>query len=195
MMRSTNWFATRSMIEAVLAALLVAAPDVAEAAIWKVDTSRSILKFSGTQTGNVFQGAFNRFTAAIDFDPDHLERCSIRVTIDLASAGTGDPQRDTALPGKDWFSIAQFPQATFEATTIRAEGPDQYQAIGQLTLRGASKPLILPFKLEIRGTSAHATGRVEISRGEFGVGQGPWASGQWVSLAVNVDIDIYATQQ
>jgi hypothetical protein len=27
------------------------------------------------------------------------------------------------------------------------------------------------------------------------VGQGPWASGQWVGLAVNVDIDIYATQQ
>ena len=86
MMRSTNWFATRSMIAAVLAASLVAAPDVAEAAIWKVDTSRSTLKFSGTQTGNVFQGAFNRFTAAIDFDPDHLERSSIRVTIDLASA-------------------------------------------------------------------------------------------------------------
>jgi polyisoprenoid-binding protein YceI len=89
------------------------------------------------------------------------------------------------LPGKDWFSIAQFPQVTFEATPIRAEGPDQYQAIGQLTLRGASKPLILPFKLEMRGTSAHATGRVEISR----------ASGQWVGLAVNVDIDIYGTQQ
>ena len=159
MMRSTNWFATRSLIAAVLAASLVAPPDVAEAAIWKVDTSRSTLKFSGTQTGSVFQGAFNRFTAAIDFDPDHLERSSIRVTIDLASAGTGDPQRDTALPGKDWFSIAQFPQATFEATTIRAEGPDQYQAIGQLTLRGASKPLILPFRLEITGTSAHATGR------------------------------------
>jgi len=112
-----------------------------------------------------------------------------------ASAGTGDPQRDTALPGKDWFSIAQFPRATFEATTIRAEGPDQYQAIGQLTLRGASKPLILPFKLEMRGTSAHATGRVEISRGDFSVGQGPWASGQWVGLTVNVDIDIYATRQ
>ena len=102
MMRSTNWFATRSMIAAVLAASLVAAPDVAEAAIWKVDTSRSILKFSGTQTGNVFQGAFNRFTAAIDFDPDHLERSSIRVTIRSRKRGH---RRPAARHGVAWQGL------------------------------------------------------------------------------------------
>jgi polyisoprenoid-binding protein YceI len=191
MMARTNWLGTGLTI----AALVAAAPEAAEAAIWKLDVSRSTLKFSGTQTGNAFQGAFNRFTGTVDFDPDHLETSSIRIMIDLASASTGDPQRDTALPGKDWFSVAQSPKATFEATTIRAEGPDRYQAIGHLTLRGISKPLILPFKLEMKGASAHATGRVEISRDEFGVGQGSWASGQWVGLAVSVDVDIYATRE
>ena len=31
-------------------------------------------------------------------------------------------------------------------------------------------------------------------RGAFGVGQGPWASGQWVGLDVGVDVDIVATR-
>lgn len=156
--------------------------------------AKSQLGFSGTQTGAAFDGKFTRFSAAIVFDPDHLDTSHITVTVDLASAATGDVQRDTALPGSDWFDVAEFPKASFVTTAIRKTGQNAYEAAGNLTLRGVTKPLVLPFTLQIDGTTAHAVGHVNLVRTAFGIGQGPWATGEWVALDVDVNLDITATR-
>jgi polyisoprenoid-binding protein YceI len=179
---------------AILVAPLVMPASTAAAATWKIDPARSRLGFSAEQTGSKFDGRFSRFGGAISFDPDHLNTSHIAVTVDLASAVTGDRQRDTALPGKDWFNIAQFPQAKFETTAIRKTGATSYQAVGNLTLRGVTKPLTLPFTLQINGATAHAVGHTGLIRNAFGVGQGPWATSQWVGLNVDVTIDVIATR-
>ncbi|RSU55326.1 polyisoprenoid-binding protein [Sphingobium yanoikuyae] len=129
---------------------------------WTVDTTKSTLGFSGTQTGARFTGRFNRYKAAIAFDPDHLEASRITVAIDLGSAATGDTQRDTALPGKDWFDIAHFPEARFASTAIQRKGGSAYVAIGNLTLHGVTRAVALPFTLVIRGDTAHAKGHVQL---------------------------------
>jgi polyisoprenoid-binding protein YceI len=182
------------------AALLIAAAafstlaGAAQATVWKIDPARSRLGFSGVQAGAPFKGRFGRFGAAIAFDPDRPSPAHLLVTVDLASVATGDTQRDEAWPGKDWFDTAQFPQAKFESTALHRKGPNAFEAVGVLTLRGVSHPLILPFTLDANGKSAHARGHVDLSRTAFGVGQGTWASGQWVGLAVGVDFDIVATR-
>lgn len=182
----------RLMFAAFLVSIFGAAPVAA--APWKLDVAKSQLAFSGTQTGTVFKGHFARFSAQIDFDPDHLETSHIVVVVDPASAVTGDMQRDKALIEKDWFDTAQFPQAKFVTTAIRKTGANAYTAAGVLTLRGVTKPVILPFMLAITGTTAHAKGHLDLVRTSFGIGQGAWSTGQWVALDVGVDIDIVATQ-
>ncbi len=178
---------------ALLAVALVAVPPRAEAANWTLDPAQSTLGFSGTQAGEAFKGKFTRFIADIAFDPDHLETSHIHVTVDVASAVTGDPQKDTALPEKDWFAARDFPKAQFESNTIRRTAPGAYEAVGDLTLRGVSHSLTLPFTLEIDGAKARAKGHVPLIRTDYGVGQGDWASGQWVALEVDVTIDVTAT--
>jgi polyisoprenoid-binding protein YceI len=172
------------------AALSFSAPAIA--ADWAVDATRSQLGFSGAQTGTPFKGSFEHFSASIAFDPAHPEVARIVAVIDLASARTGDPQRDTALPTADWLAAAHARTARFQTTSVRRTGPDTYLAQGQLTLRGQTKPVILPFKLRIVGNTAHAVGHARLVRTAFGVGQGQWASGQWVALEVGVDVDIIA---
>ena len=185
-----------SPVRLMLAALVVTAfgATPAAAAAWKLDAAKSRLGFSGTQTGVAFKGHFTRFSTQIDFDPDHPETSHIVVVIDPASAVTGNTQRDGALPGEDWFDIARFPQAKFATTAVRKTGANAYAAAGTLTLRGVTKPVILPFTLAITGTTAHARGRLNLMRTLFGVGQGDWSSGQWVALDVGVDVDIVATR-
>ena len=183
----------------ILAALFVATlamtrASAADAPNWTVDLAKSKLGFSGTQTGDPFTGSFTRYKAAIAFDPAHLEASQIKVTVDLASATTGDTQRDTALPGDDWFDIAHFPQATFASNSIRKKPDGTYEAAGTLTLRGVMRPLTLPFTLDMTGASAHAKGHVMLVRTAFGVGQGQWTTGDYVALEVGVDIDIVATR-
>jgi polyisoprenoid-binding protein YceI len=185
--------AAQLAISGLLMTALASTVSSAGTATWKLDPGKSSVGFSGTQTGTKFQGVFTRYNAAIEFDSDHLEASRIAVSIDLASATTDDKQRDTALPGKDWFDVAQFPTAKFESNVIRRKGTDTYEAAGTLTLRGITAPLALPFTLEMNETSAHAKGHAELSRSAFGIGQGPWATDQWVAFAVGVDIDVTAT--
>lgn len=159
---------------------------------WTVDPSKSRLGFSGTQTGSKFDGTFKQYDAAIHFDPAHPQSGHATVTIDIASATTGDTQRDEAMPGADWFNAKQFPKAVFNAKRFESKGGSDYVATGTLTVRGITRNETLPFTLIVDGDTAHAKGRLELIRTEFGVGQGPWSSGQWVALEVGVDVDLLA---
>jgi polyisoprenoid-binding protein YceI len=173
---------------------LVLATGPAAAADWQVDSAKSSLRFSGTELGEPFTGRFREFDAAIAFDPAHPGSAHIEVTIKTASAETGDPQRDSALPGTDWFDSSKYPDARFATSTISQKSGGNYLAQGTLTVRGATRRLTLPFHLSINDGVAHATGHLEIQRSDFGVGQGSWQSGQWVSLKVGINIDIVATR-
>jgi polyisoprenoid-binding protein YceI len=184
----------RVLLTASLITPITASAAPGDAAGWKVDPAKSRFGFSGTQTGAKFEGRFTKYNAAITFDPDHPETSRISVTVDLASAATGDIQRDSALPGKDWFDTPAFPQAKFETTVVHKKGANTYEATGNLTLRGVTRPVVLPFTLDINGATAHAKGHADLVRSAFGVGQGPWATGQWVALEVGIDVDLVATR-
>ncbi|MGU3285123.1 YceI family protein [Methylobacterium mesophilicum] len=176
-----------------LAAVLLATAVPASAAEWSVDPAKSAIKFSGVQVGAPFSGRFERFDAKVDFDPAKPEAGHALVLVDLASARTGDVQRDEALPQKDWFDVKATSQARFEATRFVDKGHGDYEATGTLTIRGTSRPLTLPFHLTLDKGQARVAGHVGLIRTDFGVGQGAWASGQWVALEVGVDIDLVAT--
>lgn len=162
---------------------------------WTVDRAHSQIAFSGKQTGAAFQGHFEEFNGTITFDAAHPEQGHARIVIAIPSAVSGDRQRDNAMPGHDWFDAASFPSAVFEAQTFRPKGGNAYEAVGTLTIRGVSQPETLPFTLDIHGATAQAKGHLNLIRSSFGVGQGPWATGQWVALEVGVDIDITAQKK
>ncbi|MGH1571952.1 YceI family protein [Methylobacterium sp. P31] len=152
------------------------------------------IRFSGVQVGVPFSGRFERFEATVEFDPAKPEAGRASVLIDLASARTGDVQRDEAMPQKDWFDVKSAAQARFEAARFVDKGNGDYEAIGTLVIRGVSRNATLPFHLALDGAQARATGHLDLVRTDFGVGQGAWASGQWVALEVGVNIDLTATR-
>ncbi|RVU21682.1 YceI family protein [Methylobacterium oryzihabitans] len=176
----------------LLVVLALLAPAAASAADWTVDPAKSRIGFSGTQVGAPFKGRFTRYEAQISFDPAKPESGRAVVLVDLASAESGDKQRDEALPQADWFDAKKTPKARFEATRFVPKGGDAYDAVGTLTIRGVTRDVTLPFRLSTTGDEARATGHLDLVRTDFGVGQGPWTSGQWVAVEVGVDIDVTA---
>jgi polyisoprenoid-binding protein YceI len=174
----------------VVALLLV--PAAAQAADWTVEPGASRLGFRATQGGAPFDGAFAKWSAKIAFDPADLAGSSVTATIDVASIGTGAPDRDRELPKPDWFDLVHFPQAVFAAASFAARGGDAYSASGTLTIRDHAVPVVLPFTLKIDGDTATMDGTVEIDRTAFGVGQGDWAKSDIVGKAVTVIVHIVA---
>lgn len=172
---------------------LAAAPTFA--ATWTVDPAKSKLGFAGTQTGEGFSGTFKHWTGTIDYDPAKPEAAHVSITIDTASASTGDQQRDEAMPGEDWFDASKFPKATFESTGFTPKGGDAFETAGKLTIRGVTKDVTLPFTLKIDGDTAQAQGKANLVRTTWGVGQGDWASDQYVGFGVDVTVDLTAKRQ
>jgi polyisoprenoid-binding protein YceI len=179
----------------VAAAFMVFTTNPALAANWVVDPAHSHFGFSGVQVGVPFKGEFRKFDAKISYDPEHPESAHVVVTIDMASAHTGDTQRDAALPQPEWFDTAKFPTATFEAAGFHPKGGQAWETPGKLSVRGIGRDVVLPFTLALNGDTAHATGHVQLVRTAFGVGQGAWSSGDWVALEVGVDLDLVVRKE
>jgi len=178
----------------ILAASLALAPSLAAAAppAWIVDKAASHLTFSSSVSGQAFTGSFRNWNAVIHFDPKDLAHSDVAATIDIASAATGNGDRDTEIPGQDWFWTSHFPRATFVARGFQPAGPGRYLAAGVLTIRDKAKPLTLPFSLAITGASAKMSAQVALNRLAFGVGQGEWQATDTVPAGVTVHIDLAA---
>lgn len=166
------------------------APDVAPVA-WRVRPG-STLGFTTAWSGEPIEGRFERWTAVVMFSPDALDRSSVRVSIDLATARTGDEQRDASITSADWFDTAAHPKATFAANRFSKTGEGRFIAHGRLSLRGVTQPLDLPFRLKIDGDRADVSGVTSLDRTVFGVGQGEWTSTDQIPSKVTIRIALKA---
>lgn len=150
------------------------------------------LGFRARWGGTPIDGSFAGWTSDIRFDPAALDRSSIRVTVDLASATSGDAQRDVSLQSADFFDTASHPKAMFVSNTISAAGRNRYRARGTLDLKGAKRPVTLDFTLAITGDRAKVSGATTLDRTAFGVGLGEWASTTAIPADVAVDFTFTA---
>jgi len=174
----------------VALAVLLLPPGDASASDWKVVAAKSWLGFAGAAGGTPFAGRFSRWEAHISFDPEKADAGRVAVTVDMASAVTGDKEKDQALPQAAWFDAKSFPHATLAVQSFRAKGGHDYDAIGTLALRDATKPIVMPVTIEIDGNTLHATGHLDLIRTDYGVGLTTGA--QWVALKVVADFDVTA---
>ena len=178
----------------VLVALLAASPATAatQATAWTTVAASSSIEFTGTLAGGDFTGQFQRFVAAIAFDPANLAGSRFRVEIETGSANTADADRDVALAGSDFFATSRWPRATYEASQFAATGPGQYEARGKLTIRGIARdvPVTFTFKPAADGRNAILTGRASVRRLDFGIGQGEWQDTKWLGDEVRIRFEL-----
>lgn len=159
---------------------------------WQMDASKSHLKFTATQEGQPFDGEFKNFIADIKFHPDNLAGSSVTVTVPISGVDAGSTDRNSTLPGKAWFSVKAFPDAVFSAQDFIAAGNGAYIANGTLSMKGAARPLSLPFTLDLTSDSAVMRSRVDMNRTQWGIGEKPWDTDEWVGTNVTLDIRVTA---
>ncbi|MBA1147986.1 YceI family protein [Ectothiorhodospiraceae bacterium WFHF3C12] len=172
-----------------VAGLLLAAAPLA-ASQWQIEHGESRLGFTATQQGGEFTGRFDRFKAEMRFDPDDLAGSRFDVTVDVTSVNTGSSQRDRYLPDEEWFHTDDYPKATFVTTEFRHLEGERYEADGELTIKGNTRAITLPFTWTIDGDNATMDGEVTLDRTNYGVGTGDWSAGDTVGLEVTVHVEL-----
>ena len=160
---------------------------------WDIQPDSSHIRFSAKQEGEPFTGEFQSFSGVINFDPAAPETGFVEITIPLSSVDAGSNDRNSTLPGKIWFSAKKFPSAIFTSSNITAVD-GAYIAKGDLSLKGTSVPVSLPFSLDIKGAVAVMSSSLTIDRTLWNVGAEPWNTDEWVSRDVQLEIQVTANR-
>lgn len=161
---------------------------------WAILPDISRLEFDAVLYNAPFTGTFRKFGGTIVFDPENLADARADITIDMNAVVTGDSDRDKNIAGAEWFDAGKFPAARYVATKFEKGDGDNYVAIGDLTVRDQTMPVIIPFTLTIANGTAHMQSELTLDRTNFGVGQGQWADESTVGHDVKVRIDLKAAQ-
>ncbi|GHD03546.1 hypothetical protein GCM10010313_18630 [Streptomyces violarus] len=142
-----------------------------ETGLWQLDVAASTVGIRHkTMWGLVtVKGGFGTLSGTGEVRPDGSAVGTL--TFDVASLDTGNAKRDTHLRSADFFDTDHHPEITFAARSAELRDGDQVHVVGQLTVRGISRPLSLTARL----TDGDATGltldtEFSVDRDQFGLG-------------------------
>lgn len=144
------------------------------AGTWQIDPTHSTVTFTVKHLMiSKVRGSFDGFSGTIVTSEVPAEN-SITASIEMATINTNQADRDNHLRTNDFFKIDEFPTATFTSTSVSAEG-DDLTIVGNLTLRGVTKPVTLTG--EFGGIATDGYGQTKaagsastvINRTDFGV--------------------------
>lgn len=121
----------------------------AQAGKWKSKLANSKLTFELGPDGNKTEGAFTDYDVTLAVD-DKGNPSTISVTLKLASLTTFNDLRDESVLGSDYVNVAKYKTATYQSTTIKAEG-DHFLVDGTLTFMGVSETVPLNIKFLASG--------------------------------------------
>jgi polyisoprenoid-binding protein YceI len=174
----------RCLVFILLAAWLVAGAPTAAAQ--RVDPAASELVFVTRQMGVPVEGHFQRWVAQVALDPRKPESGQVGLNIQMDSVAFAAPEVTAEAKAAVWLDTAQFPQAVFQSTAIRAAGGGNYEMHGRLTLKGRTHDVTVPVSLAQSGASGTASGSFTVKRSDFRIGADDWTDASLVAHEVQV---------
>lgn len=86
------------------------------------------------------RGHFKNVHGRLNFDPASAQQSSVEIEIDARTLWTGEPDRDAHLRSADFLDVEHYPTITFRSREVSLLGDHDYSVVGDLTIRGVSRP-------------------------------------------------------
>jgi len=148
------------------------------------------------------RGSFNEFSGTAAIDGDDPARSSVSVRIAADSIDTRNADRDAHLRSNDFLAMEEYPEITFVSTSITPTGESSFDVTGDLTIKGVTKPVTIPFDFEgtaqdpFGNTRIGFEGATTVNRKDFGV---TWnaaleTGGVLVSEKVTLEFEVSAVK-
>lgn len=139
-----------------------------------IDSSKSSITVTFKQIGVDVTANFKSVSGTIDFDPSNPASGKAQLAVPLTSFDLGDAEYNKEVQKKEWFDSAQFPQAMFVSSEIKAAGANKLLVRGKLTIKGRSLDVAVPVGYKQEGSVKVFEGQLPIKRLYFNVGEGEW---------------------
>lgn len=164
-----------------LSVVLLAVAFGVKAQAWTVDKAHAKLGFGITHLMiSEVEGSFRSFEASITSSKDDFSDAVFEISADITTIDTDQEGRDKDLQGERFFDTAKFPKLTFKSTSFTKVDGNKYKLVGDLTMKGVTKPVELqvtingPIERKGRDGSARKVIGLKVGgtfkRTDFGVG-------------------------
>jgi polyisoprenoid-binding protein YceI len=170
---------------------------------YTVDRSHSSVEFAVKHLGiATVKGSFASFEGTLELGESLADTVAYG-TVDVASVDTKEPQRDEHLRSADFFDAERNPQLTFRSTEIQPIDEERFTIVGELTMRGVTRELVLDAEIQGTETDPYGNERVgveitgQLNRGDWGMrfNQALGSGNMLVSDKVKLSLDISAVKQ
>jgi polyisoprenoid-binding protein YceI len=141
------------------------------------------------------RGSFNEFEGTAALDGANPANSHAEVTIKAASIDTRNAQRDEHLRSNDFLAMEEHPEITFISTGARQVDDTTFELTGDLTIRGVTKSVTIPFTFEgaakdpFGNLRAGFEGSVAINRKDWGVSWNAALEGGGVLVSDRVTLE------
>lgn len=178
----------------LFALTFVAATPIAFAETYNIDPSHTYPSFETDHMGiSVWRGKFTKTTGTFTLDKK-AKHGSIDIVIDVDSIEMGHKKLDEHVKGPDFLNTQKFPTATYKSSMIKFAGDKPVAVMGELTLMGVTKPVMLNInkfkcimhpmlKREVCGADASG----EFKRTDFGMTKYSPPFDPVIKLAIQVE--------
>lgn len=154
----------------LLAPLAFAAPET-----YKIDDTHSFANWSIRHLVGKTTGTFTDIKGTLTLDPANPNTGNADVTINLYSLESGHRARDTHLLTADFLDANKYPNMRFVSSGFKSTGKDTGVMTGQLTLRGSTRSVEIPYKILGFGVDpwgnqrAGFEGKFKLNRSDYGI--------------------------
>ena len=128
---------------------------------------------------------------------------SVFLTVKAASLDTGIPMRNEHLRGEKWLDTAKFPEITFKSTGLKHLKGDEYEIVGDFTMRGMTKPVIAKAVVRflddekavktLGGPAVKAVASFSVKLSDFGIT--PPGIGIKVSDSLDISLSVFGVDK
>jgi polyisoprenoid-binding protein YceI len=165
----------------VAQAALTRVPAEVTAGAYKLDSDHGKITWSVSHLGfSTYTGQFVNVQAELSLNTANPSASTLTATIPLADVSSGNEALNHHLQTADFFDVANHPTATFVSRSVTVDPADPTEAtvIGDLTLRGVTRPVTIEVDFNQAGPSmgnsykAGFDGEATIKRSDFGITYG-----------------------
>lgn len=164
---------------------------------WNVDSSHSGINFSVRHmVVSKVRGRFTKYDVKLSLDSEDLTRSTVQASIDAASIDTGVAQRDEHLRSADFFDAEKYPELRFQSKRIERVDDERYRLVGDLTIRDATRELVLDVEYGGRAKDPWGNERVgfvakaTLDRKDFGLGWNQLLETGGVLVGDRIELDL-----
>jgi len=149
----------------MIASLVILATSFANAQ--SLNSDKSLVNFSiKNMKVRTVKGTFTGMKGEIRFDENDLDKASFKVSVDAATVNTDNKKRDDHLRNEDFFHVEEYPQISFESTSIELTSSG-FNTKGLLTMHGVTREVKIPFSF----SDNQFVGTLDVNRFDYKIGE------------------------